>query len=150
MAETVKKQIDGNDYEIAPFLGMHGWRLQMRLGKMLGPSIKAVIDGMPAGQVASIMQANVDPAMIGNGVAAFIDALTENDPDGKLVEQLLSQTQRNGVLLSQHEINKVFAANYGEMMKAVIAVVVANGFFGLSATGLDMVQGLMAHQSPAS
>lgn len=150
MAETVKKQIDGNDYEIAPFLGMHGWRLQMRLGKMLGPSIKAVIGGLPAGQVASIMQANVDPAMIGNGVAAFIDALTENDPDGKLVEQLLSQTQRNGVLLSQHEINKVFAANYGEMMKAVIAVVVANGFFGLSATGLDMVQGLMAHQSPAS
>jgi hypothetical protein len=144
MAEVVKREIDGNEYEIKPFLGMHGLRLQMRLGKILGPSIKEVIGGFPKEKVGNILDASIDPAMIGNGLSAFVTALTDNDPKGDMVVQLLAQTVRNGIPLNEHEINKVYAANYAEMFKAVFAVVIANGFFGISDTGLSTVQNVMA------
>jgi hypothetical protein len=150
MADAVTKTINSHDYEIKPFMGMHGWRIQVRLGKMVGPALKEALGSLPKGAVNDLMKAEIDPAMFGGGVSAFIDAIATNDPKGEFVAELLSQTQRDGVLLSQHEINKVYAANYGEMMKALVAVVVANGFFGLDAIGTDGLSGLMAGNSPAS
>lgn len=150
MAESVHKTINGHDYEIKPFMGMHGWRIQMRLGKMIGPALKEVLGGLPKGAVADLMKAEVDPAMFGNGVSAFVDAIAANDPQGVFVAELLSQTQRNGIVLSEREINKVFAANYAEMMKAIVAVVSANGFFGLDAIGMGALSGLMAVKSQAN
>lgn len=150
MAESVKKTINGHDYEIKPFLGMHGWRMQVRLGKLVGPALKEALGSLPKGAVADLMNAEVDPSMFGGGVSAFIDAIATNDPDGKFAAELLSQTQRNGVVLSEHEINKAYAANYAEMMKALVAVVVANGFFGLDAIGTDGLSSLMAGNSPES
>ena len=151
MAETVTKDIDGHTYEIAPFLGMRGWQMQMKLGKMIGPAIKEGIAALPKGEVKSLMNANIDPAMIGGAVTAFIDALATNDPDGKFAAQLLSQTQRDGIALNESTINSAYAANYGEMFKALIAVVVANGFFGLGDTGLDLLKSMAAQApSPAS
>ena len=38
MAEAVRETIDGHEYTFHPFLGMQGWRLQIRLAKILGPS----------------------------------------------------------------------------------------------------------------
>lgn len=148
MAEPISKEIDGHDYEIAPFLGMRGWQMQMKLGKMIGPALKEGISALPKGKVESLMSAEIDPAMIGGAVTAFVDALATNDPKGEFAAQLLSQTQRDGVALNENTINKVYAANYGEMFKALIAVVAANGFFGLGDTGLDALQGLV-ETSPA-
>lgn len=150
MAEPVIKEIDGHEYEIAPFLGMRGWQMQMKLGKMIGPALKEAIGALPKGKVQNLMSAEIDPAMIGGAVTSFVDALATNDPEGKFAAQLLSQTQRDGVALSESTINKVYAANYGEMFKALIAVVVANGFFGLGDTGLDALQGLVANSPESS
>lgn len=149
MADPVIKDIDGHSYEIAPFLGMRGWQMQMKLGKMIGPALKEGLGSLPKGKVQNIMSAEIDPMMIGGAVTAFIDALATNDPDGKFAAQLLSQTQRDGVALNETTINREYAANYGEMFKALIAVVVANGFFGLGDTGLDAMQGLVG-ASPES
>ena len=149
--ESVHKTIDGHDYEIAPFLGMHGYRIQLRLGRMIGPSIKEALGALPKGQVANLMNAEVDPAMFGGAVSAFIDALASNDPQGEFVAELLSQTQRDGKLLNKHNIDREYAANYTEMFKAVIAVVTANNFFGLANIGnLGAVLQQVAANSPES
>lgn len=143
MAENISKDIDGHEYEIAPFTGMRGWKMQMRLGKMVGPAIKEGIGALSPGKAKDLMGAEIDPSKFGGAVSAFIDALASNDPDGKFAAELLSQTQRDGIALNETTINKVYAANYGEMFKALIAVVVANGFFGLGDTGLAALQSLV-------
>lgn len=148
MAENVHKTIDGNEYEIAPFLGMVGLRMQIRLSSMIGPALKEAIGALPKGKVSDLLNSSIDPAAIGSGVVALFQAIAEKDPKGEFIAELLSQTQRNGVVLSQNTINKVYAANYGEMMKAVFAVVTANGFFGLGGIGLDGLPGLMAQNFP--
>lgn len=148
MAENVEKTIDGHTYEISPFMGMRGWKIQMKLGKMIGPSIKEALGALPKGQLQNILEGEIDPAMFGGAITAFIDAVAEGDPDGKFVAELLSQTQRDGVVLSENQINKIYAANYIEMAKALVAVVVANGFFGLGDTGLDL--GALVAASPES
>lgn len=149
MAETVKQEINGHAYEIKPFMGMHGWRIQLRLSKMIGPALKEAIGAIPKGKVANMLNVEIDPAALGGGVAALFDAISANDPDGKFVAEMLSQTMRNGAVLTPDEINKVYAANYVEMMKAIFAVVAANGFFGISDTGLGALSSLVAQQSPA-
>jgi len=136
MIEPIKKTIDGNDYEIAPFLGMHGWRLQMRLSKLIGPSIRDGLSALSANGVKNLMDAEIDPSALGGAIAGFMDAIADKDPRGELLAELLSQTQRNGQLLSEHNINQVYAANYAEMIKAVVAVVNANNFFGIASFGL--------------
>jgi len=151
MADAITKTIDGNEYEIKPFLGMHGWRMQVKLGKMIGPAVKDAVGALPKGKIDAILKSEIDPAMIGGAVSSFIDALAENDPEGAFAAKLLSQTQRNGRLLSENEINKAYAANYPEMVKALIAVVVANNFFGVGSFGLDgLASGMPDQNSPES
>ena len=143
MIEPMTKTINGNEYVITPFAGMHGWKLQTRLGKMIGPALKEVFGSIPKGQIANLMDSDIDPAMLGGGIAALIDAIASGDPQGELVAELLSQTTRNEALLRPATINDVYAANYTEMFKAVIAVVGANGFFGLPADSTGFLSGLL-------
>lgn len=150
MIEPVKKTIDGQEYEIAPFLGMHGWRLQMRLSKMVGPSIRDGLAALSKKGVQSIMEAEIDGSALGGAVAAFMDAIADNDPRGELMAELLSQTQRNGRLLTENNINEVYSANYAEMIKAVIAVINANDFFGIASFGLASGLEKVAAGNPAS
>jgi hypothetical protein len=149
MAEAVNRTIDGNEYVIKPFMGMAGWRMQLRLSKMIGPALKEAIGALPKGKVADMLSSEIDPSALGGGVAALFEAIADQDPKGEFVAELLSHTTRNGALLTPSVINDVFAANYLEMMKAVFAVVSANGFFGLSGIGLDGLTGLIAQPSPA-
>lgn len=150
MIEPVKKSIDGQEYEIAPFLGMHGWRLQMRLSKMVGPSIRDGLAALSNKGVQSIMDAQIDGSALGGAVASFMDAIADNDPRGELMAELLSQTQRNGRLLTENNINEVYSANYAEMIKAVIAVINANDFFGIASFGLASGLEKVAAGNPAS
>ena len=143
MAQNIKKTIDGHDYEITPFMGMHGWRLQLKLARMIGPAIRDALGALPKGKLAQLMQAEVDPAMFGGGIAGFIDAISTNDPQGEFVAELLSQTQRDGVLLGKSAMDSAYAANYSEMIKALVAVIGANNFFGIAGSGfLDGLQKL--------
>ena len=142
--ENVVKEINGNMYEISPFMGMTGWRYQLRLAKMIGPAIQEALGAIPKGKLEEIFDGEVDVSAFGGALSSFIEAVAGNDPDGEFVATLLSQTQRNGVALSKSVINTAYQGNYGEMMKALLAVVVANGFFGVSDTGLAGLKDLAA------
>ena len=150
MIEPVKKTIDGHEYEIAPFLGMHGWRLQMRLSKLVGPSIRDGLAALSGKGVQNLMEAEIDVSALGGALAGFMDAIAVNDPRGELLAELLSQTQRDGRLLTENNINEVYAANYAEMIKAVVAVVNANNFFGIASFGLASGLEKMAASNPES
>lgn len=138
--ETIKKEITDSEgishnYEIYKFTGLQGWNYQIRLGKILAPAIKEALSALPKGKLDNLLTGDIDPKLFGGAIDSFINALATNDPKGEFVAQLLENTLRDGNKLSTIEINTVYAGNYLEMMKAVIAVVSANGFFGLSNFG---------------
>ena len=138
--ESIKKTItdaDGqsHEYEIYKFTGLQGWNYQIRLGKILAPAIKEALSALPKGKLDKLLTGDIDPKLFGGAIDSFINALATNDPKGDFMAELLQNTLRDGNKLSTIEINTVYAGNYLEMMKAVIAVISANGFFGLSNFG---------------
>ena len=135
--ETIKKTITDSDgqsheYEIFKFTGLQGWNYQIRLGKILAPAIKEALSALPKGKLDKLLTGDIDPKLFGGAIDSFINALATNDPKGEFVAELLQNTLRDGNKLSTIEINTVYAGNYLEMMKAVIAVISANNFFGIS------------------
>lgn len=134
--EPYRKTIKGHDYEVTPFMGIQGWRLQLKLAKIIGPTIREGLAALPKGEISSILDGEVNVSALGGAVAGFIQAVTEADPNGDLVTQMLSTSQRDGQLLTEGAINKCYAANYGELILALLAVVEANDFFGIASFGL--------------
>lgn len=138
--ETIKKEItdaegQSHNYEIYKFTGLQGWNYQIRLGKILAPAIKEALSALPKGKLDKLLTGDIDPKLFGGAIDSFINALSTNDPKGDFVAELLQNTLRDGNKLNTIEINTAYAGNYLEMMKAVIAVISANGFFGLSNFG---------------
>ena len=138
--ETIKKTItdaDGqsHEYEIYKFTGLQGWNYQIRLGKILAPAIKEALSALPKGKLDKLLTGDIDPKLFGGAIDSFINALAINDAKGDFVAELLQNTLRDEKKLTTIEINTVYAGNYLEMMKAVIAVISANNFFGLSNFG---------------
>ena len=138
--ETIKKEITdaegkSHNYEIYKFTGLQGWNYQIRLGKILAPAIKEALSALPKGKLDKLLTDDIDPKLFGGAIDSFINALATNDPKGDFVAELLQNTLRDGNKLNTIEINTVYAGNYLEMMKAVIAIISANGFFGLSNFG---------------
>lgn len=135
--ESIKKtitDIDGqsHEYEIFKFTGLQGWNYQIKLGKILAPAIKEALSALPKGKLDKLLTGEIDPKLLGGAIDSFINALATNDPKGDFVAELLQNTLRDGNKLNTIEINTAYAGNYLEMMKAVIAVISANGFFGIS------------------
>lgn len=138
--ETIKKEItdaegQSHNYEIYKFTGLQGWNYQIRLGKILAPAIKEALSALPKGKLDKLLTGDIDPKLFGGAIDSFINALATNDAKGEFVAQLLENTLRDGNKLNTIEINTAYAGNYLEMMKAVLAVISANGFFGLSNFG---------------
>ena len=138
--ESIKKTItdaegQSHSYEIYKFTGLQGWNYQIRLGKILAPAIKEALSALPKGKLDKLLTGDIDPKLFGGAIDSFINALAINDPKGEFVAELLQNTLRDGNKLSTIEINTVYAGNYLEMIKAVIAVISANSFFGLSNFG---------------
>ena len=138
--ESIKKTItdaegQSHNYEIYKFTGLQGWNYQIRLGKILAPAIKEALSALPKGKLDKLLTGDIDPKLFGGAIDSFINALATNDAKGDFVAELLQNTLRDEKKLTTIEINTVYAGNYLEMMKAVIAVISANSFFGLSNFG---------------
>lgn len=146
--ETIKKTItdaDGqsHEYEIYKFTGLQGWNYQIRLGKILAPAIKEALSALPKGKLDKLLTGDIDPKLFGGAIDSFINALAINDAKGDFVAELLQNTLRDEKKLNINEINMVYAGNYLEMMKAVIAVISSNGFFGLTSLSLGNLESLV-------
>ena len=138
--ESIKKTItdtegQSHNYEIYKFAGLQGWNYQIRLGKILAPAIKEALSALPKGKLDKLLTGDIDPKLFGGAIDSFVNALATNDPKGEFVAELLQNTLRDEKKLTTIEINTAYAGNYLEMMKAVIAVISANSFFGLSNFG---------------
>lgn len=146
--ETIKKEITDSEgkshnYEIYKFTGLQGWNYQIRLGRILAPAIKEALRALPRGKLDKLLTGDVSPKIFGGAIDTFINALATNDPKGEFVAELLQNTLRDGNKLNIIEINTAYAGNYLEMVKAVIAVISANGFFGVTSLSVGNLEKLV-------
>ena len=150
MAEAVRETIDGHEYTFHPFLGMQGWRLQIRLAKILGPSVKEALAALPDADLKSLMNTKIDLGAIGSAFCSAVDAIAEHDPQGELVAALLANTERDGKQLKPGVIDRAYSGNYVEMVKAIIGVIRANNFFGGAVGGWGNALGETSTRPPAN
>lgn len=122
MLQKIERTIEDQAYETTQFAAMKGMRLAVKLAKTFGGGIGEAA----AGGVESVM--DMDVAKVVQAIVANLDE--ESTPT--LILDLLSTTSRNGVLLNKEAIDKVYAANYGELFKALQFVLEVNfgGFIG--------------------
>lgn len=130
MLKRSEKTIGGAKYEVTAFGARQGYRLQSRIAAIFAPALKEMAGGLKGG-----LDAEIDLAAFGGGAAALVAKLVDMDPDGKLIVELFERTQRDGRVLNEVAIDDVFAANYGEMIKALIFVIEVNDFFAAASSG---------------
>lgn len=127
MIESKKVLINNVNYEITPFPGMQGWKIQLKLGKVLSPAFKSILEN------ENFLESDV--SNLGCVLKDFLEQLYNFDPNGDFVLELLSKTQRENMLITRGLFDQVYSANYQELAKVLWEVVKTNGFFHLNAIG---------------
>jgi hypothetical protein len=117
-------------YTITQFAARRSIGMQTRLAKTLAPLLAGLdFKGDPGGMLES--------AITFNG-QHLVNSLLAN-LDEKKVEQLLldllAATRRDGIEITPAAFDGFYAANYGELAKAILAVIEVNRFFGLGNAG---------------
>lgn len=113
--EAKKKSINGHEWEVYPWDGMHGLRMQARLSKVIGPVIGQVV-----GSGKDIMDADVEA--IAN---TLIDRIDNDTP--QLIRDMLYGAFVGGKDISQDRVfNEHFAANFAELYKGLVFILEVN------------------------
>ncbi len=123
MLECKEKTIDGHEYQVTQFPAMQGMKIAVALAKLFGAGIGGAIG---SGSVAQVMNMDV------SGIVAGIFEKLDEEQTPKLILRLFSSTHRDRRELNEVNFNDAFAANYGEMIKALKFVLEVNygGFMG--------------------
>lgn len=101
-----------------------------------GPIISALFGAMSLSESGGVKEdlrgalGKIDPSAM---ASALQQGLRASGGLKVLAPMLLKHTRRNGVLLTAAEIDIAYAANYGELIKALSKVFEINGFFDVLA-----------------
>lgn len=123
--ETRSKTIDGTKYTVTQFPARLGFRLKIRLARLLAPAIGPLLGGVDASNLSKLADVDVNSAMTGKGFASLFETA---DPDVllDLVLELLRDTRREGHEIDEALFDREFAANYGHLYKVLAFVISVN------------------------
>lgn len=135
MIETFDKQIadcNGSEhhYQITQFAARRGFGIQTRLIKAVAPLIAGIDIKANGGTMWDAAVAINAQHLVNSLLANLDEARTE-----KLLLDLFAATRRDGQEINGTTFDMAYAANYGELAKAALAVIEVNGFFGMSSAG---------------
>ena len=126
--ETKKKTIDGAEYSVTTFAARRGLKLKIRLVKVIGPALAEAASGLDLKDGVSLQETELGGGFLAKAVSRLVEGL--DDSTGSLIEELLSQTRKDGRELNGTAIDDEFAGDYLTLYKVLAFVVEANGFFG--------------------
>jgi len=113
--ESAKKMINGNEWEVLPWDGMHGLKMQAKLGRVIGPVLGS------AGGSESVMDADVQSV-----ITALADRIDERETP-ELIRAMLHGTSVEGKDITIDRVfNEHFSANYGELYQGLMFIVQVN------------------------
>lgn len=132
--ETRKRTIHGNQWEVQPWPGMYGLRMQARWARALAPVVRSAGDSLPAvlgeGQkldMAALMALDVQALLptVAKVVASVLESADDDLP--ALLQDTLSGASVNGRDASEERtFNDHFAQNYVELYAVVAFVLEVN------------------------
>lgn len=113
--EAQKQIINGHEWEVTPWDGMHGLRMQTRLGRFVGPVL---------GQVGGAE--NVLDADVSGIITALADRIDDKDTP-QLIRDMLYGAFVDGKDITMDRVfNEHFSANYGELYQGLAFVLRVN------------------------
>lgn len=155
MIESKEKAIlddrgKSHKYQVTQFAAMRGLRLATRLLQLVGPGVGEAMDLAGQGGFAKIMDADIDLSAV---VKELVGQLDE-DKVTSLISDLLSSTHRDEQDMNYEEnFNAAYAANYGELFRALTFVLEVNygNFLGAlrAANPGGKVTGSAENQTPS-
>lgn len=128
MIETKEKTIldghgKGHKYQVTQFAGMRGLRLATRLVQLVGPGLGEAMDLAGKGGLSKLLDSDIN---LSDVVKELVGQLDE-DRVVNLVADLMASTHRDGKDMSNlAEFDAAYAANYGELFRALQFVLEVN------------------------
>ena len=136
-----KRVINGHEWEIYPWDGMHGLRMQARLAKLIGPAI---------GQAGGADKQSLMEMDVGAVIGALVERVDAQETP-QLIRDMLHGTSVDGQDVSMDKFfNEHFAGNYAELYEGLAHIVRVNfGDLFTMAASIGSSMGA-AESSPAS
>lgn len=135
MLEPEKVTINETDYTIFPFTGMIGWRLQIKLGKILSPALTDFLKCLPKEADKGVNFGDLEVSSLGGALNKLAEALFDFDPQGNFVLEILGKTQKDGVFINKNTFDIHFAGNYYDLVLLLYHVINVNNFFNVGSFG---------------
>jgi len=126
--ETQTKQIGGVRYDVSPFPGRKGLRLQYRLLKVIGTPISVLFGaakGVTGLKDESVLDKEVNPEVFGKAIEMLFKALSEIEFEALILE-LLSSTRKDNVEITPNTFDVAFAGDYGQLFEVLAYVLEVN------------------------
>ncbi len=112
---TESKTINGNEWEVTAWDGMHGLKMQARIAKLIGPALGKANGG------SDLMDMDVTSI-----IGAVVERIDERETP-QLIRDMLHGTFVEGKDATQDRFfNEHFAANFGELYQGLIFVAQVN------------------------
>lgn len=140
MKETVKKQIDGQEYEVFNLPAFYNYNLFIKFSSIVGVSLQEIFTALTdnGGGSSSLMDLKINFGNVGKALHELVTSLYLNDRDGSLMLEIMSQTTRNGKVVNKTNFDEFYTGNMSEMIDALLLSIqvhfggfVQKKFFGL-------------------
>jgi hypothetical protein len=116
MLEKVSKTINGQQYEFGHLPAMYNTNLFIKFTSIIGGSLSKFFGAMNS----------TDLSLIGEGVSKIMTSIHVNDPEGKIILDIMTQTTRNGVSINKDTFNQFYTGNIEEMVEALFESMVVH------------------------
>lgn len=121
MIESKERIVNGAKYYVSQFPARRALKLQIKLIKLLAPSLFTSLDGYKG----NILDADIGNLSFGRAAEMLVNRLDEHDLEN-LIMELFSMTRREGKEITPQLFDLVYAGNFGELFQAIAFVLEVN------------------------
>lgn len=122
MRETQTKSINGHKWEVTPYPGMYGLKIQSRIIPFL-KGISGIVNGVLKSKSNNVLETDID---IGSLVESIISNIDE-EKTPTLIKDILFGARVDGRdVYSDKAFNEIFSANYAELYQGLYFVLQVN------------------------
>jgi hypothetical protein len=127
MIQSKQVRIDNNEYTITQFAGTKSLRVQIKLVKLIGPTLGAFLgsDNLNLSNLDDLMGSDISSESISKAVGVFVGELDADMTTG-LIMELLSETRVNNKEMSEALFTDTFVGNFSELYRVLAEIIKFN------------------------
>lgn len=134
--QSVTKEVNGREIKITQFFAIRGQKIQTKLFKLVLPVLGEAFGSLDRKNITKEVGIKIETALP-KALTALSDRLDPEDFQ-KFMLELLSSTAVDNRVIDEKVFNDIFAGNYSLMFRLAYETIMANNFFDLGDTGIDL------------